>query len=58
VLYETYLYHLPLDLQAGDHLEILGTGAYTSSYSSVGFNGFPPLTSYFTPATSRGSRTS
>src|ERR1700722_1522116 len=51
VLYETYQYQLPLDLQVGDHLEILGTGAYTSSYSSVGFNGFPPLTSYYLPAT-------
>jgi ornithine decarboxylase len=51
VLYETYQYQLPLDLQVGDHLEILGTGAYTCSYSSVGFNGFPPLTSYFLPAT-------
>ena len=53
VLYETYQYQLPLDLQVGDHLEIHGTGAYTCSYSSVGFNGFPPLTSYFLPATVR-----
>jgi ornithine decarboxylase len=51
VLYQTYQYRLPLDLQVGDYLEILGTGAYTSSYSSVGFNGFPPLTSYYLPAT-------
>jgi ornithine decarboxylase len=51
VLYETYQYQLPLDLQVGDHLEIHGTGAYTCSYSSVGFNGFPPLASYFLPAT-------
>jgi ornithine decarboxylase len=51
VLYETYQYQLPLDLRVGDHLEILGTGAYTSSYSSVGFNGFPPLTSYYLAAT-------
>jgi ornithine decarboxylase len=51
VLYETYQYQLPLDLQVGDHLEIHGTGAYTCSYSSVGFNGFPPLPSYFLPAT-------
>jgi ornithine decarboxylase len=58
VLYETYQYQLPLDLQVGDHLEILGTGAYTCSYSSVGFNGFPPLTSYFLPATAGAGLTS
>jgi diaminopimelate decarboxylase len=58
VLYETYQYQLPLGLQAGDHLEILGTGAYTSSYSSVGFNGFPPLTSYYLPATAGSGLTS
>jgi ornithine decarboxylase len=58
VLYETYQYQLPLDLQVGDHLEILGTGAYTSSYSSVGFNGFPPLPSYYLPATSGSGLTS
>ncbi len=49
VLYETYQYQLPLDLQVGDHLDILCTGAYTSSYSSVGFNGFPPLRSHYLP---------
>ena len=32
-----------LDLQTGDLVTIHGTGAYTASYSSVGFNGFPPL---------------
>jgi ornithine decarboxylase len=34
---------LPLNLAIGDRVEILSAGAYTSSYSSVGFNGFPPL---------------
>ena len=34
---------LPLSLKAGDKVLIRNTGAYTSSYSSVGFNGFPPL---------------
>ncbi|NCW54766.1 MAG: hypothetical protein EBV97_13420, partial [Rhodobacteraceae bacterium] len=30
-------------LAAGDRVLIEETGAYTASYSSVGFNGFPPL---------------
>ena len=29
--------------QPGDKVMIRNAGAYTSSYSSVGFNGFPPL---------------
>ena len=43
ILYEKAGYSLPLDLECGDRIEILNTGAYTSSYASVGFNGFPPL---------------
>lgn len=43
ILYEKASYRLPLDLKAGDTVLILATGAYTSTYSSVGFNGFPPL---------------
>jgi len=43
ILYEKSGYHLPLDLECGDRVEILNTGAYTSSYASVNFNGFPPL---------------
>jgi ornithine decarboxylase len=43
ILYEKSGYQLPLDMQCGDHLEILNTGAYTSTYASVSFNGFPPL---------------
>jgi ornithine decarboxylase len=46
ILYEKNTCCLPLDLQAGDRLDILLTGAYTSSYSSVGFNGFAPLRTY------------
>ena len=30
----------------GDKLLIEGTGAYTSTYSSVAFNGIPPLKTY------------
>jgi ornithine decarboxylase len=43
ILYEKTGYALPRDLQCGDRIEILNTGAYTSSYASVNFNGFPPL---------------
>lgn len=43
VLYEKRPVMLPLTLKAGDRVIIRNTGAYTSSYSSVGFNGFPPL---------------
>ncbi len=46
ILYEKTEYFLPLDLKVGDKVEILATGAYTSSYSSVGFNGFAPLKTY------------
>ncbi|WOI57241.1 type III PLP-dependent enzyme [Palleronia sp. LCG004] len=43
VLYEKRPVSLPLSLRAGDRVVIRNCGAYTSSYASVGFNGFPPL---------------
>lgn len=43
VLYEKRPVELPVTLRAGDRVIIRNCGAYTSSYSSVGFNGFPPL---------------
>jgi ornithine decarboxylase len=43
VLYEKRPVALPLGLRSGDRVIIRNCGAYTSSYSSVGFNGFPPL---------------
>lgn len=43
VLYEKRPMPLPLTLKAGDRVIIRNTGAYTSTYSSVCFNGFPPL---------------
>jgi ornithine decarboxylase len=43
VLYEKRPVALPQALKAGDKVIIRNCGAYTSSYSSVGFNGFPPL---------------
>ncbi len=46
VLYEKQPYLLPVSLAIGDKVLIEATGAYTSTYSSVGFNGFPPLKSY------------
>ncbi|GAB3584498.1 type III PLP-dependent enzyme [Amycolatopsis endophytica] len=43
VLYQRTPYELPLSLRAGDRVDILDAGAYTASYSSVAFNGIPPL---------------
>ena len=43
VLYERAMVDLPLDLREGDTVRLLGAGAYTTCYSTVGFNGFPPL---------------
>lgn len=53
VLYEKNPYQLPLDLMEGDTIDFLSTGAYTTTYSSVGFNGFAPLAEYFVDATGR-----
>jgi ornithine decarboxylase len=46
VLYEKTPYPLPVSLAIGDKVLIEATGAYTATYSSVGFNGFPPLRQY------------
>ena len=46
ILYEKADYRLPTALAVGDKIEILSAGAYTNTYSSVGFNGFPPLKTY------------
>ncbi len=46
VLYEKNPYALPNTLRPGDEVFIEGTGAYTSTYSSVAFNGFEPLRTY------------
>src|ERR687898_890950 len=43
VLYEKEPYWLPVSLEIGDKVLIEGTGAYTTPYSAVAFNGFPPL---------------
>jgi ornithine decarboxylase len=46
VLYEKRPYELPISLEIGDKVLIEGTGAYTATYSSIAFNGFPPLKTY------------
>lgn len=46
ILYEHFKYKLPDNLKEGDRIYILSAGAYTASYSSINFNGFPPLRVY------------
>lgn len=46
VLYEKEPYMLPVSLEIGAKVLIEGTGAYTTTYSAVEFNGFPPLQSF------------
>ena len=46
VLYEKKPYPLPISLTVGDEVLIEGTGAYTTTYASVAFNGFEPLRAY------------
>jgi ornithine decarboxylase len=43
IVYDRAIYALPLDLAIGDMIDFLSAGAYTASYASVEFNGFPPL---------------
>ncbi|MFC3052615.1 type III PLP-dependent enzyme [Kordiimonas pumila] len=47
IMYEDYKYELPLNLAIGDRLYWFTTGAYTTSYSAIEFNGFPPLKAYY-----------
>ncbi|WCL54840.1 type III PLP-dependent enzyme [Gimibacter soli] len=47
IMYEDFKYPLPLDLQIGDRLYWFSTGAYTTSYSAIEFNGFPPLQAHY-----------
>jgi ornithine decarboxylase len=46
VLYEKTPYPLPVSLAIGDKVLLEAAGAYTATYSSVGFNGYPPLRQY------------
>jgi ornithine decarboxylase len=46
ILYEKCTYKMPRSAKIGDRVYIFTTGAYTQSYSSVCFNGFPPIAAY------------
>lgn len=43
IIYDRAGYALPVALAIGDTVDFLTAGAYTASYASVEFNGFPPL---------------
>jgi len=47
ILYEKFRYQLPLSLKTVDLTYLVGTGAHTTTYSAIEFNGFPPLTAKF-----------
>jgi ornithine decarboxylase len=51
VLYEKPGYQLPVGLRIGDRLQLMSAGAYTASYSTVRFNSFEPLRTFFVSAT-------
>ncbi len=47
VLYDKAGYELPVSLAEGDRVEFHGAGAYTSTYASVGFNGYWPPREFY-----------
>ncbi|AQS84098.1 MAG: type III PLP-dependent enzyme [Acetobacter aceti] len=47
IMYEKTHYELPLALESGDRVELLGTGAYVSTYCATRFNGFAPLAEHY-----------
>jgi len=47
ILYQYHKYKMPSSSKEGDKVYIFTTGAYTQSYSSIEFNGFPPLKSTY-----------
>lgn len=49
IMYQDSEYTLPDDLKSTDRLYFLSTGAYTSTYASVCFNGFPPIQTFVLP---------
>jgi len=46
ILYQDSKIALPTGIKSGDKVYICSTGAYTTTYSSIGFNGFKPLDAY------------
>lgn len=46
IMYDKTGYRMPIELAAGDTVDLISAGAYTTSYSAVGFNGFAPLGQY------------
>jgi ornithine decarboxylase len=48
-LYQRYSYQPPLSLTAGDRIDSLSPGAYTTTHSTVGLNGFAPRDAYCLP---------
>lgn len=50
IMYQDFKYKMPSSTVTGDRAYIFTAGAYTQSYSSVYFNGFPPLSTYTLPA--------
>lgn len=46
IIYEKKTYLLPKTIRSGDKIRFLSTGAYTHSYASINFNGFPPIAIY------------
>jgi len=55
VMYEQAPRNLPLDLRAGDRIQVLATGAYTTAYAAAWFNGFEPMPTYFVGRAAAGS---
>lgn len=47
ILYRRNRVSLPSDLKEGDRIFVLSAGAYVSTYSSQGFNGFSPLSEHY-----------
>lgn len=46
IMYEDFRYRFDKNIKEGDRIYILTAGAYTASYSSIEFNGIPPLKVY------------
>lgn len=46
IMYDKTGYRMPIELAPGDTVDLISAGAYTTSYSAVGFNGFAPLGQY------------